>query len=113
MTKKINNVQQKNYNPEVIQVSPVIPEFALVTKKDEDGADIMEWKETDTKQVLTELGTAQDWCLSALLKAGINPQSMSVHTGYNSRIEGIDDLSAFEAAAEAALMPPTEENNKE
>lgn len=85
-----------NNLPKCSQVSPVIPEYVPVKKIDEDGMEYYAFTLADNKSVIASLGTADQWSLNALLKAGINPQSMSIHTSYATRLEGVGDIQEIE-----------------
>lgn len=69
----------------------------LKVKKSKDGEDIIVFEEVDYPAIVAANGNVDDWKLENLLKAGINPQSVGTpHTGYNSRLEGIDDVHSIE-----------------
>lgn len=100
---KLRNSQEVLFNDKVIQSSPVLPQFKMVDKYDENGVKITVAEPEDYKAYHAEIGKYQDWTLDALTKAGINPSSMHVSTGYNTRLEGINDIQAVEADLDAFI----------
>jgi len=76
------------------QYSPLVDDFERIVKYGKDGSEIIEWKKVDYSKIIKENGTVEQWSLNNLLAAGISPNSMTVHTGYNSRLSGSDDLQS-------------------
>lgn len=96
-------VQKHLFNP-ISQCSPVVPEYALKIVHDASGNSIPTWVEVDTDEIIRSHGDINMWSLNALLAAGINPADMNIHTGYNTRLEGINDLNSVVSDVEATLI---------
>ena len=103
------SVLKMYFNPKVNQCSPVIGDVQRVVSHLDDGTEVITFVPVDYPAIQRSLGSVDDWSLSALLKAGIDP-NFPIHTGNNTRLEGIDVLSQFEAEADAIL---NENNNNE
>lgn len=88
--------------------SPVQDDYVRVVEHDEKGNEYITWKLFDSAAYQKSLGTVDNWSLTELLKAGIDP-SFSIHTGYNTRLEGLSDIDAMAAVADSILA----ENNVE
>ena len=100
----MKSVLEKYFNSEVSHVSQVIPEFTRVVEVDEDGNEYISFIPLDTEKIIKSNGTVADWQLNALLKAGINPEGMSIHTSSSvSRIEGAGTISQIERDLDAIL----------
>lgn len=88
----------------------------LKVKKSKDGEDVLVFEPVDYPAIVAANGSVDDWKLENLLKAGISPQSVgSPHTGYNSRLEGIDDVHLIEnevASFLEAEAPKSTETNE-
>lgn len=88
--------------------SPVQVDFARISNYDEDGNEIVTFEKVDYPSIVRSNGNVNDWRLSSLLKAGIDP-SFPIHTGYNTRLDGLSDLDKFHDAIDSVL---TETENK-
>lgn len=102
-----NNAQKTHYNPKSY-VSPVIPSYDMVNLVDENGDSKISWKEVNGDDLIRSHGTCNMWSLDNLMKAGIDPSSLKVRTGYNSRIEGFDDLNIVTAEVEKIINEKNE-----
>lgn len=88
----------KNVN----QFSPVCEEFERVVKFGENGEELVTYEPFDLSKVRLSLGSVDQWSLKSLMKAGINPD-MSIRTGFNSRLEGVDTVNAFADGVDAIV----------
>lgn len=104
------SVLRKYYDKKVNGASPVVGDLERVVRYDEDGGEIVEWLPVDYAKIVKDNGTASMWSLKSLLSAGINP-NFSIHTGSNSRIEGLDSVSAFAATADEILAETAAASN--
>lgn len=96
------SVLKKLFNPEIDQRSPVQDDLVRKVSYDEDGKEIVSWETFDYKTFQESLGTIEDWSLSNLLKAGIDP-AFPIHTGNNTRLDGLSQLGEFERVADKIL----------
>ena len=100
----MKSVLEKYFNSESSHVSQVIPEFERVVEVDEDGNEYTSYIPLDTKKIIESNGKVSDWQLDALLKAGINPESFSIHTASSvSRLEGAGTVSQIEKDLDSIL----------
>lgn len=100
----MKSVLEKYFNSESSHVSPVIPEYARVVEVDEDGNEYISYVPLDVKKIIESNGKVTDWQLDALLKAGINPESFSIHTASSvSRLESSGAISQIERDIDAIL----------
>lgn len=102
---------KKYFSKDVDQCSPVQVDYERVVNYDADGNEIITWEEVDYPAIQAANGAIQDWSLNALLAAGINP-NFPIHTGNNTRLEGIDVVNQATAIADEILAEDTN-NNKE
>lgn len=98
------------FNADCEQRSPVKDDFNRKVKFDEDGNEFIVFEKVDYPTFQKSLGSVRDWQLDALLAAGINP-NFPVHTGNNTRLEGLNSIEQFEAAADALLADIENEHN--
>lgn len=107
------SVLKKLFNDKIDQRSPVIGDLQRVVSVDEEGIEHISWKEVDYPKFQESLGTIDDWSLTNLLKAGIDP-AFPIHTGTSTRLDGLNSLSDFEAEAAKIFeeMSKVEEDNK-
>lgn len=105
---KIKSVLNSQFNPAVCQNSPYIEDVRRVVYYDEDGNELVTWEPVDYPSIVKKHGTVSDWTLNALLKAGINPASMKIHTTAGTRLEGVNAVQDFSAAADAILAESKE-----
>lgn len=103
---------KNNFNYKLNGSSPVhTPEdLALVIKKDKNGNSIKIFEPIDYKKIVEDNGTVDMWSLDSLLAAGINPD-FPIHTGYNTRLEGISDLDSITDSVDEFLA--SQNNNEE
>lgn len=100
------------FNPNIDQRSPVIGDLERVVSVDEHGNEYVTWNEVDYSKLQKSLGSVNDWSLQSLLKAGIDP-AFSIHTGYNTRLDGLNSLSAFEAESENIFKEMNKEDKED
>ena len=86
---------ERIFNYEIDQRSPIQTDRMRKVDFDEDGNEIISWTEIDYEKLQQSLGTVNDWSLTNLLKAGINPD-FPIHTGYNTRLEGVNIINNLE-----------------
>ena len=96
---------EKMFNYELDQRSPIQKDVWRKVDHDEDGIEIISWPEVDYEKLQQSLGTVDDWKLENLLKAGIDP-SFSIHTGYNTRLEGVNDINNIEKNLDEIFSNP-------
>lgn len=101
------SVLKTHYDKSVDVCSPVRGDLQRVVNYDEDGNELITWEPVDYKSIVAENGDVKNWSLNAMLKAGINPASLSIHTSAPSRIENesgvqqmLRDVVDFYAAEE-------------
>lgn len=101
----------KYFDKSVPVSSPIQKDYNRVVNYDENGNEYITYEEVDYPSIQEANGEAANWQLNALLKAGINP-NFSIHTGNNTRLEGIGTVKQAEAIADAilALQEEKEEN---
>lgn len=97
----MKSVLEKYFNSSVSHTSPVIDEVERKVDYDEKGNEIVSFVPVDTKKIIASNGKVDVWKLDNLIKAGINPQSMSIHTGLVSRVEGASVVNDFEKVVDA------------
>lgn len=94
---------------EKIFASPLQKDVTRVVNYDKEGNEFITWEEFDYKTFQQSLGFVSDWSLNNLLSAGIDP-SFPIHTGINTRLDGIDTMNEFMTALDAVIA---EQNNKQ
>lgn len=104
------SVLKKYFDKKINQSSPVQVDYNRVCKYDEDGKEFIVFEKVDYPKIQKSNGKVKDWTLDALLAAGINP-NFPLHTGYNTRIEGVDVIKQAEATADA-IFADLEKNNE-
>jgi len=82
----------KKYFNKKSYASPVMDDYDRVVRYDEDGNEIISYEKVDYPSLVDSRGTIGVWKLNALLAAGIDP-NFNIHTGFNSRIEGVDTVN--------------------
>lgn len=93
---------KKYVSSKVDQRSPVQPDFKRVVNIDDEGNEFITYEEIDYPKYQKSLGSVADWSLESLLKAGIDP-GFPIHTGYNTRLEGVDDVNSMIDEIDAML----------
>lgn len=81
------------FDKSVNQASRVCDDFVRKVNYDEKGNEFITWEKFDYPTFQKSNGSALDWSLDALLKVGINPD-FGIRTGFNSRLDGLDELSS-------------------
>ena len=79
--------------------SPVCDTYKRVVRVDENGTEFVTWEVEDLKKLKDSLGNIFVWNLNAMLAAGINPD-FPIHTGFNTRLEGLTTLDDFSQLAD-------------
>ena len=93
-------VQAVLFDASISPYSPVIGDVERCVSFDEDGKEIVSWKEVDYKELQKSRPCVEDFSLNAMLKAGINP-AFSIHTGSGvSRVEGVEAVNEASADVE-------------
>lgn len=100
------DLESKVYTDE----SPIQVDFNRVVNHDDDGNEFITYEEFDYPKYQQSLGKWNDWSLDSLLKAGIDP-AFPIHTGMNTRLEGVDVLNGIISDLDAALAPEMEKSN--
>lgn len=80
------------FNSNVVQNTPVTDDYLLVHKTGKDGEDITELEKVDYVKLQRSLGPASNWSITALMRAGIDPKSLTPHTSSPTRSEGYDEV---------------------
>lgn len=93
------SVLKKYFDKKIHQSSPVQVDYDRVCNYDEDGKEFIVFEKVDYPKIQKANGRVKDWTLDALLAAGINP-NFPIHTGYNTRIEGVDVINQASAVAD-------------
>lgn len=99
----------KNFSYDIDQHSPVLEDVSRIVQYDEDGNELVSYLPIDYPKIQASFGSVLDWSLDALLKAGINP-NFPIHTGLNTRLEGVDVVAQYAAFAEDVLNSENESN---
>ena len=89
----LKNALTRLFNYELNQASPVRDDSVRVEKVDSDGLRYVVYEKFDYPKYQASLGSIIDWSLNNLLKAGISPD-FPIHTGFNTRMEGIDTVAS-------------------
>lgn len=108
MSKTSTSVLAAYFDPSVNQCSRVCEDLIRVVKHDEKGGEYVTWEPFDSDAYQKSLGPVDNWSLDSLLKAGIDPK-FGIHTGYNTRLEGLNDIDAMAAVADSIIA---DENNE-
>lgn len=95
-------VYKKLFNYDLDQRSPVVEDSVRVVNYDSDGNEFITWQKFDYAAHQKSLGSVDMWSLDALLKAGISPD-FPIHTGNNTRLEGLDTIAQAAAIADSIL----------
>lgn len=90
------------YDKKACFQSRVRPDYDRVVNVDEDGTERISYELVDYRKIQESNGSFLNWSLDALLKAGINPDS-AIKTGFNSRLDGFNEMSVAAAAVGAKL----------
>lgn len=98
------NVLRKLFDPSVNQASPYVEDVQRVVLRDENGNEKVTFKSVDYPKLQKSNGKVQAWSLNALLKAGINPD-FPIHTGNNTRLEGVNVVNSALETADSLLSP--------
>ena len=91
------------FNYDCDQLSPTTPTYEQVPVYEKTGDVHYEQKEQDLKSLIESNGSAFDWELESMLKAGVDV-SMSIHTGSSDRLSTesqMQDLSNQIAAEQS------------
>ena len=81
-------VQAVLFDTEISPFSPVIGDVERKVSFDEDGKEIVSFPEVDYKKLQASRGTVDNWSLDEMLKAGVDPGSINIHTASSvSRFE--------------------------
>lgn len=102
------SVLKAYFDSSINQCSPVSKDFVRVQNFDENGNEYITYEEFDYPTYQKSLGSVQDWSLDSLMKAGINP-AFPIHTGLNTRLEGVDVINDIASIADAIL---SDDSNK-
>ena len=100
-----------NFDYTVNQCSPVQDDFIRKVNYDEDGNEFVTYEKVDYAKLIASNGSASDWSLNALLKAGINP-NFSITTGNSTRLEGIGVIDDAQAYVDALFADEVSENKE-
>lgn len=96
-------------NKSVNQSSPVQEDRQRVLKYDKKGKEYVCFLPVDYSKLQQSLGDVNDWKLTNLLKAGINPD-FPIRTGLSTRLEGHSTIQMFTSELDAIM---DDNNNKE
>lgn len=82
--------------------SPVQPDYNRVVNLDDEQNEFITFEQVDYPKIQSKHGKWNDWSLTSLLKAGIDP-AFAIHTGMNTRLEGVGVIEGISADVEAAF----------
>lgn len=105
------SVLKAYFDESVNQCSPSRGDLQRVVNYDEDGNEFVTYVDVDYPSLVASRGSVLDWSLDALIKAGIDPR-FPIHTGLNTRLEGVGVVEQFAAEADA-LFAAAEAEEKE
>lgn len=97
------SVLQKYFDRKLNQSSPVQKDYRRVVKLDENGCEHISFVEVDYPSLQKSLGSADDWSLQNLVKAGINPD-FHIATTFSTRLEAQNYLNGLSDAIDT-LFP--------
>lgn len=99
----INN----NYFPEFSR--PIAPRESdcFVVEQTDDGPVVLQKQRVSS----VDLGSVSLYSLESLLKNGVDPASLKIHTGSVSRLDSSDDLSKFEASVDSVFNDESSESD--
>lgn len=103
------SVLKAYFDKSVNQASPIQKDFDRVVNYDIDGNEFISYQEVDYPKLAVARGTVDMWSLGSLLKAGISPD-MPIHTGFNTRLEGVNVLQDMSSVVDGFLLD--DETNK-
>ena len=109
----MKSVLCKYFNEGYNQNSPIIPEYQRVINVDENGNEYCSYVPLDLTAITRANGSASDWSLNNMIKAGVNPADFNIHTGNVNRMEGLGDLSTIMGDLDVFLNEENKNNNKE
>lgn len=107
------SVLKSYFNASLNQNSPVFDDFLLVEKVDKDGAVVMVPEKVDYPEIQKSHGSVEDWSLTNLMKAGINPGSLSIHTGFATKLDGVNAINDVASEIDATLNTINTNKNDE
>lgn len=96
----------KYFDKSVPKSSPIQKDYNRIVNYDEDGNELITYEEVDYPSIQESNGSVEVWSLNALLKAGVNP-NFPIHTGNNTRLEGLNALNQAVAIADSILAEET------
>lgn len=64
---------KKYFDPKVNQFSPICEDYERIVKHDEKGAEHITYEKFDSASYQQSLGPVDNWSMTNLMKAGINP----------------------------------------
>lgn len=96
------SVLQTHVIKDVNQCSPSVGDVERVVDYGKDGEELISYKPIDYPKLCSSHGVVDMWSLDNMLKAGINPNS-SIHTGLNSRLDGVSAVNEFDSSAEKII----------
>lgn len=99
----VKNALTRNFNYGLDQRSPLVADMERVEKHAVDGTVSVVYKAVNYAEIQRSHGSAQDWSLNSLKKAGINP-AFGIRTGFGTRIEAFGQLAGFESEADIILQ---------
>lgn len=105
------SILKKYFDKSVNLSSPVQKDYNRVVNYDENGNEFITYEEVDYPAIQKSNGTVDMWELNSLLSAGINP-NFPIHTGSNTRLEGVGVVKQAEAIADSILAESVENNEK-
>lgn len=96
----------KYFDKSVPKSSPIQKDYNRVVNYDENGNEFITWEEVDYSSIQQANGSVDMWSLNSLLAAGVNP-NFPIHTGNNTRLEGLNTLNQAVAIADSILAEET------
>lgn len=96
------SVLKKYFRKDTSWCSPVRDDLVRIVNYDKDGNEKITYEKFDYEAHQKKQGTVDMWSLDSLLKAGINPD-FPIHTGLNTRLEGLSTIADAEAIADSLI----------
>lgn len=97
------SVLKSQFDCKLSQDSPYVPDYRRVSNFDKDGVEVVTYVEKDFPSIVKSHGKADDWSLSSMIQAGIDPSSLRVNTSASTRLDSFNDISAWNQAIDNAL----------
>ena len=98
------------FNYSLNQSSPIQTDLQRVVNYDELGNEFITWEPIDYSSLQASHGSASDWSLDSLIKAGIDP-AFPIHTGNPTRLEGVGVINDAASIVDEILSENSNSEN--